>query len=129
MESQTLFVLGVVIVIALLGVVAFALATRRTTSSPKPTPQSQQWVAEAKIEAGERPSALVSEEIEELVRAKLAAYPDLANAKLDFATGPDGSLEIQVHQTQYHSVNEIPDQRLAQAIQAAVQEWNERKGG
>ena len=130
MSSETLqLVFGLVVVVAVLAVIAFAVLSRRATSGPKPAPESQQWVAEAKIETGERPSAPVSEEIEELARAKLAAYPDLARAKLDFATAADGALEIWVDQVHYHSVDEIPDERLRQAIQQVVQEWNARRGG
>jgi len=128
MSSQILLFV-VVVIVALIIVVGFALMTRRATRGPKPAPESQQWVARAKVETGERESALVSEEIKELVRVKLAAYPDLARVKLDFATSPDGSLGIWVDQTHYHSVAEIPDERLRQAIQAAVQEWNDLKGG
>jgi hypothetical protein len=130
MSSETLLlVFGLVVIVAALAVIVFAVLSRRATSGPKPAPESQQWVAEAKVETGERSSALVSEEIEELTRAKLAAYPDLAHAKLDFATAADGSLEIWVDQVHYHSVDEVPDERLRRAVQQAVQEWNARKGG
>jgi hypothetical protein len=130
MSSETLLlVFGLVVIVAALAVIVFAVLSRRATSGPKPAPESQQWVAEAKVETGERSSALVSEEIEELARAKLAAYPDLAHAKLDFATAADGSLEIWVDQVHYHSVDEVPDERLRRAVQQAVQEWNARKGG
>jgi|GEM_PF-1446067 len=130
MTAETLLlVLGVVIVVALLVIAAFALMSRRATSGLKPAPRSQQWVAEAKIETGERPSAPVSEAIEELTRAQLTAYPDLARVKLDFANAADGSLEIWVDQAHYHSVDEVPDERLRRAIQQAAQEWNARKGG
>jgi hypothetical protein len=130
MSSEMALVIFVaVIFVALLGVAAFARVTRRAASGPKPAPESEQWVAEAKIKAGERASALVSEEVEELARAKLVVYPDLASTQLDFATAADGSLEIWVDGTQYHSIDEVPDDRLRQAIQAAVQEWNARKGG
>jgi len=127
--SSEILLFVVVVIVALIIVAGFALMTRRAASGPKPAPESQQWVAQAKVETGERKSALVSEEIEELARAKLAAYPDLAHVKLDFATFSDGSVEIWVDQTHYHSMAEIPDERLRQAIQAAVQEWNDLKGG
>ena len=129
LSQSLLLVFGVVVLVALVIIAAFALMTRRATRGPKPAPESQQWVAQAKVEADERESAPVSEEIEELVRAKLTAYPDLARVKLDFANAADGPLEIWVDQTHYHSVAEIPDERLRQAIQAAVQEWNDLKGG
>jgi len=127
--SSEMLLFVVVAIVALVIVAVFALMTRRATRGPKPAPESQQWVAQAKVEADERESAPVSEEIEELVRAKLTAYPDLARVKLDFANAADGSLEIWVDQTHYHSVAEVPDERLRQAIQAAVQAWNDLKGG
>jgi hypothetical protein len=130
MSSETLLlVFGLVVIVAALAVIVFAVLSRRATSGPRPAPESQQWVAEAQVETGERPSAPVSEEIEELSRAKLAAYPDLARVKLDFANAADGSLEIWVDQVHYHSVDEVPDERLRRAVQQAVQEWNARKGG
>ena len=128
-SEMALVIFGAAIVVALLGVVVFALMARRAASGPKPASESDQWVAEAKIKAGERASTPVSEEIEERARAKLAAYPDLASTQLDFATAADGSLEIWVDGAQYHSIDEVPDDRLRQATQAAVQEWNARKGG
>jgi len=127
--SSEMLLFVVVVIVALVIVAVFALMTRRATRGPKPASESQQWVARARVEADERESAPVSEEIEELVRAKLTAYPDLAHAQLDFANAAGGSLEIWVDQTHYHSVAEIPDERLRQAIQAAVQEWNDLKGG
>jgi len=127
--SSEMLLFVVVAIVALVIVAVFALMTRRATRGPKPATESQQWVAQTKVEADERESALVSEEIEELVRARLTAYPDLARVKLDFATSSDGSLEIWVDQTHYHSVAEIPDERLHQAIQAAVQAWNDLEGG
>jgi len=128
MESQTwLIIVGVMFIFLLIIIAAFALMNRRATGGPKSAPESQQWVAEARIEPGEHESSLVSEEIEELVRAKLAVYPDLAQAKLDLGSAADGSLEIWVDQTRYHSAEEIPDPRLRQAVQAAVREWNDRK--
>jgi len=130
MSLQTMeLAFGIVVAVAVLVVIAFAVMSRRATSDPRPAPVSQQWVAEAKVETGERPSAPVSEEIEELTRAELTAYPDLARVKLDFANAADGSLEIWVDQVHYHSVDEVPDDRLRRAIQQAVQEWNARKGG
>jgi flagellar basal body-associated protein FliL len=130
MSSQSLLlILGVVVLVALAIVVVFAMMGRRTTHGSKSIPESQQWIAQAKIEAGERESSPASEEIEQRVRNKLAAYPDLAHVKLDFASATDGSLEIWVDETHYHSITEISDERLHQAIQAAVQEWNDLKGG
>jgi uncharacterized SAM-binding protein YcdF (DUF218 family) len=59
--SPEILLFVVVVIVALIIVAGFALMTRRATSGPKPALESQQWVAQAKVETGERKSALVSE--------------------------------------------------------------------
>lgn len=129
MSGQTivLVVAAVVVVAALLVVVLAAMSRRTIGAAPQARPESEQWVAEAKIEPEEQVASPVAEEIEERVRAQVAEYPDLRRAKIDFVTGPDGSLEIHLDAARYQSVDDVPDLRLRKAIQAAVQEWNSRK--
>lgn len=69
-------------------------------------------------------SATSSEEIEALVRFKIAKDPDLKDVRIDFATGPDESLEIWVNEIKYASVDEIPDERIRNAIQESVDDFN-----
>jgi hypothetical protein len=72
----------------------------------------------------DRPSSMATEQIEDLARAKLAAYPDLALTEFDFGTAPDGSLQIWVNGSQYNAVKDIPDVRIREAIEQAVAEFN-----
>lgn len=87
-------------------------------------PDSLRQVSQARIEGDEKPASLISEQIEEMVRAELAQHTDLAGAELDFGTGPDGSLEIWFNGQQYASADLIPDQRVRSAITRAVETFN-----
>ncbi len=86
--------------------------------------ESLSAVSAAKYEAGELPAALVSEQIEEMVKQRLASYPDLAEVKLDFATGSDESLVIWVDDQSYTDIDQIPDERIRAAITEAVETFN-----
>jgi hypothetical protein len=65
-----------------------------------------------------------SEQIEELVKSRLAEYPDLLDAHFDFRTSAGGMLEIVFGECTYHNVDQIPDKRVRQAIAEAVAEFN-----
>jgi hypothetical protein len=64
------------------------------------------------------------EQIEDILRARLRADPYLAKLTVDLGTTPGGGLEIWVDDQQYTDVDAIPDQRLREAIQEVVKEWN-----
>jgi hypothetical protein len=95
--------------------------SRQTTELP----ESLQQVAEARLDADERGSAVISEQIEEMVKQKLADFQDLADVKLDFATAADGSLEIWVGGERYADADQIPDQRIRNAITDSVATFNQ----
>jgi hypothetical protein len=79
---------------------------------------------DAKLEKLERPASLVSEQIEEMAKSKLAVYPDLVDTILDFGTMPDGTIDIWVNKKQYDNVEDIADLRIKDAIKEAVQQFN-----
>jgi len=108
--------------------VIWAIVVRRRTAEIEEgevSPESLDAVSEAKIEPGEQRASLVSEQIEEMVKLKLASYPDLADVKLDFATGPDESLVVWVNDKSYADINQIPDDRIRSAISEAVESFNQ----
>jgi hypothetical protein len=108
-------------------VVIWAIVVRRRTAeieAGEVLPESLSAVSEAKFEADELPASLVSEQIEEMVKQRLASYPDLADVKLDFATGPDESLVIWVNDQSYINIDRIPDDRMRAAISEAVETFN-----
>lgn len=76
--------------------------------------------------AGERDqdASFSSELIEEMVKKKLAAYPDLRGTSFDFCTAPGGMLEIVFDERTYQDVDQIPDARVREAIAEAVAEFN-----
>jgi hypothetical protein len=65
-----------------------------------------------------------SEQIEEMVKSKLAEHADLLDTHFDFRTSPDGMLEIVFGERTYHDVSQIPDERVRRAIAEAVAEFN-----
>ncbi len=62
--------------------------------------------------------------IEEMVKQRLASYPDLADVKLDFATGPDESLVIWVNDQSHTDLDRIPDNRMRAANSETVETFN-----
>jgi len=126
-----------VLVIAVLGgllavviVAAFALfVAGRKIPQAQMSDEDAGLTKDARYEAGERPSSLVSEQIEEMARRRLAQYPDLANAALDFGTMPDGTIDIWVNGEQFDDVENVPDIRIRQAIKGAVEEFNRQANG
>lgn len=118
---------GLLIGIVLL-LVIWAIVVRRRTKEIEEgelPPESFDAVSEAKIEPNEQAASLVSEQIEEMVKQRLASYPDLADVKLDFATAPDESLVVWVNDQSYSDINQIPDDRIRSAISEAVETFNQ----
>lgn len=119
-------ILGVAAGLAL-GIVAALVAWRikaRRTRLSSDTPESLQRVAQARYDPDEKPAALVSEQIEEMVRTDLAQHPDLSDVSLDFGTAADGTLEIWYGGQRYSDPAQIPEERVRSAIQRAVETFN-----
>ena len=119
--------IGLLIGIVLL-LVIWAIVVRRRTKEideGEPPPESLEAVSDAKIEPKEQAASLVSEQIEEMVKQRLASYPDLADVKLDFATGSDESLVVWVNDQSYSDIDQIPDERIRSAISEAVETFNQ----
>ncbi|MBN1311332.1 MAG: hypothetical protein JXB30_07920 [Anaerolineae bacterium] len=117
--------LGLLFAVLLLLVLILAwVVTKRRSRSKEPSKEVQAMISDAKFEDFERPSSVVAEQIEEVVKGKLAGYPDLADTVLDFGTMPDGSIDIWVNKRQYDDVKDIPDERIRKAIQEAVEQFN-----
>jgi len=120
-------IVGLLIGIILL-LLIWAIVVRRRTKEIEEgelPPESLNAVSEAKIEPNEQAASLVSEQIEEMVKQRLASYPDLADVKLDFATGTDESLDVWVDDQSYSDIDQIPDERIRSAISEAVESFNQ----
>ncbi len=73
---------------------------------------------------GEKLAAPFAEQIEDIIQAKLKSDPYLNQFEIDLGTSPDGGLEIWVNGKAYQDVNSLPDERLIQAFQDAIKQWN-----
>ena len=106
----------VVAVVVLLGLLAWTILHRQASPAQQVMrPEGLLPVADARLEKGERQGSLVTEQIEEMVKHKLAAYPDLGGVRLDFGTAADGGLEIWFGDVRYETVDQIPDARVRAA--------------
>ena len=112
-----------VLLVLLVGVYAIMTRIRRPGTNQLPR-KTQAMIPDAKVEPYERPSSLVSEQIEEIAKRKLSAHPDLVDTALDFGAMPDGTIDIWVNSRQYDDIADIPDERIRKAIQEAVGEFN-----
>jgi hypothetical protein len=125
--TQLIILIAVPLAAAALLVAGYALfvnSRRGRLSGGEPGPASAQ-IADARLDEGERPASLVSEQIEQMVRARLAEHPDLADVSLDFGAAGDGSIDIWVSGEQYDNPDDIPDERIREAIRAAVEAFNQ----
>lgn len=73
---------------------------------------------------GERLASPFAEQIEDIFRARVEADPDLQQYKIDLGTGADSGLEIWVNGEKFTSIEALPDERLRQALQDAIESWN-----
>jgi len=81
-------------------------------------------VRDARLDEGERPATIISEQIEEQVKTILKAQGKMHGRKIDFATGSDGSLEIWIDDICYKDVDQIPDVEIREAVAKAVADFN-----
>lgn len=129
MSLSPLIQLGIllgVLLLLVLALLAWFIANRESRMKG-PSKEVQAMIADAKVDSGERPSSVVAEQIEEMVKRKLADYPDLADTVLDFGSMHDGTIDIWVNKHQYDDVKDIPDERIRSAIQEAVEKFNTGK--
>lgn len=122
-QLVTVAVLLIVVLAVLLVLWAF-LSRGRMKQDPPYAPKSLEALDDVRIDKGERVASPISEEIESLVQNQIRTHPDLAGHQVDFATGPDESLVIWLDGVAYHGVDDIPDERIRQAIKSAVAQFN-----
>ena len=115
-----IFCVGIVILLGIRKASGF----RARSSKPSPLERLGLLLPDAHLEINEEQASPSSEQIEGMVRQRLAKYPDLAEQVVDFGTAEDGSLEIWIANKRYASVDDIPDARVREAISEAVKEFN-----
>lgn len=116
------------VVVLLLGLfLVFAMlrsSARKESSVPAIGRDASRSPEAAPLAGGERLASAASEQIEDLVRKRLAADPEISGMAVDFGSAPDGTLEIWIDDHRYTAVDEIPHARVRDAVRAAVSEFN-----
>jgi hypothetical protein len=129
MFSNPLIVVGVFLLVLFAVALIFGtLMQRRQGDTKAASPPSPDWVdslSQTAASDGERLASSISEEIEDLVQARLEADPTLKDLKVDFGTATDGTLEIWLNDERYLGLDAIPDERIRSIILEAVAAYNE----
>ncbi|WKZ35835.1 MAG: hypothetical protein QY332_19670 [Anaerolineales bacterium] len=102
----------------------------RSTPPPETveaTTASQGGVGLYHQEEGERLASPFAEQLEDILKARLAADPTLKDFTIDLATGKGYELEIWVNGSKYTSIDELPSEKLKSVFREAVDEWDSRK--
>jgi hypothetical protein len=125
MENQVILA----ILIAIIGGIALLLVlwvrmVRGRAVQDEVNPASLEALSDARIEDDEFVATPIGEQIEEMVRERLKSYPDLENVSMDFGSGVDGSLQVWLDSVRYDRIQDIPDERIRQAVADAVEEFN-----
>ena len=78
---------------------------------------------------GEPVAAPFSEQIEDIIRSRIAADPQVYGTGFDLGTAEDGSIEFWVDGQKYGTIDELPSERLRQIVREAVRYWDSRNRG
>ncbi len=141
-----IIVVGILVVGVMIAAVALVFKKSKEVNLTAPSAQKPDWMRETPPaesvaasladgkgiqvfdnDAGEQLAAPFAEQIEDILREKLAQNPALTNYKVDLGTAADGSLEIWVNDKKFSEVDALPDDGLKQAFFDAVEAWKSRK--
>ena len=104
--------------------IVWNLIVRSRRSKGFKSGEALQDIMDAKLDEGERQATILSEQIEEQVKTILEADGKTLEIAIDFATAADGSLEIWIDDERYTEVDDIPNQKIREAIKQAVEDFN-----
>jgi hypothetical protein len=104
--------------------VVWNLIVRSRRSRGFKSGEALEAIMDAKLDEGERRATILSEQIEEQVKAILEADGTTMDIKVDFATAMDGSLEIWIDDARFTEIEDIPNEKIRAAIKQAVEDFN-----
>ena len=125
-NSMIMWLAGGVAAVLVLGTLLWLFTQSKGKASPAKQAQDSAILTPQKDVTqlgGERYAAPFAEQIEDLILTQIAADPRLAGTKFDLGTLEDGSLGFWVNEQLYHSVAELPDEKLRQIVRQAVARW------
>lgn len=144
--STVILIAGTVTILAGLGLLAWVFFRSNQVDLTEKTEGKPEWmhsmppeetvaatladgegVTSYDLDEGEKIAAPFAEQIEDVLRARVASDPALKSFDIDFGTAEDGSLEIWVNGEKYAGVANLPHEDLKAALLQVVKEWNSRK--
>jgi hypothetical protein len=144
--SITIMILGGVVILIFVGLLAMMFRKSNEVNLTNAGDQKPEWMrsnppvetleatrAEGEgvtlynADAGEQLAAPFAEQIEDILRARLAADPLLSRFKVDLGTAGNNELEFWVNEKKYASIDELPDEGLKKAVRETVKSWEDRK--
>ena len=140
----TIYLLGAIALVVILGVVVMLVLQSRRVNLTKPnSPEEKpEWLKSTppketiaatladgegitlyNHDEGERLAAPFAEQIEDILQALLKDDPQLSSLKVDLGTGDSGGLAFWVNGTKHDRIEDIPNEPLRNAILQAVEMW------
>ncbi|MBT3314417.1 MAG: hypothetical protein HN390_07360 [Anaerolineae bacterium] len=140
----TIFIIGAIAVVVILGIIVALITqsrrvnlTKPNTSEEKPewmraTPPKETMAATLadgegitlfNHDEGERLASPFAEQIEDILQALLKNDPQLSSLKVDLGTSDSGTLEFWVNGKKHDRIEDIPNKALRDAILQAVKKW------
>lgn len=120
-----LLVIGIAVVVLSVVLLIVFLAFTYMRGSQKPGNTVTTKIApDARIDdISDRPSSIVSEQIEAMARTELERV-GLGDRHIDFGTVHDGTIDVWVDGVQYDNPEDIPEAAIRDAISSAVAKFN-----
>jgi hypothetical protein len=111
--------------VSVLLLVLWSLRVRGRLSDLRSRPLHPLDPGSPRMDPGERLASAVAERVEDLAKRILLKRGYAGVDDLDFATGPDGSLQIWIGDQVYDQLDEIPEPAVREAVQEAVEQINQ----
>lgn len=114
-----------VIVLAVVALIVLLVFAYSGSGKTMETPMAEEFAPDARQDSiDDRPSSVISEQIEAMARKRLQNVPSLSDTHIDFGAVHDGTIDVWIDGVQYDDPEDIPDEGIRQAITEAVAEFN-----
>lgn len=142
--SLTILVIAALAALVVIGAVAFVFISANRVNLTESGDQKPEWMRQTpppetisatqadgqgfqvfNHDPGEKLASPFVEQIEDIVRARLQAHPELSHYEVDLGSAPDSSLEIWVNGQKFDKIEDLPDDGLRQVFHEAIASWRQ----
>jgi cytoskeletal protein RodZ len=129
----TWFIVGAAVVLVVIVLLVSTFRKARAVSLTENTDEESERIPSTplaemptapKTSSDNEQAAPFVEQIEDILNENLETDEYLGQYKVDLGAARDGGIEIWVNGEMYTDIRALPDERLIQAIQEAVDQWN-----